>query len=503
MRNYKTSGEGGMHIQDDCFGQVCCEPNVLRARGTSLRAVQVPRDNDEHAVADEQIAGHAEQIARREDKRAQADARSREVAGVTRARRLLLCLDGVPLEVIRAAKSRGLFERFNEPSGLLSPFPTMTNVALSTMFKATPPLGYESLYFDRKARELRGGVKKYLGRRTPDKIPSSYMDDLDYQEPLPFEFLVYVAPDAVWRADMRRFRERFRAAPPARDFFAFLKATDGLLHCRGVEKLQVALESLDKILRDIQDECGDETEIVLFSDHGMNLEENRRIHLQTHLRANGFEIADRFRAANDHTIARGRHSVAAPAFGLCGYAAVYCAHETDPAWVAAALTTLEGVDFSVYRDGADVVVKGARGAARIRREEDGDGGARYAYEQLSGDPLELSPTRSVLGAAGDTDARGFASDRAWFARTAGHTYPDALANLYSSLHDERVRHTADVLVSCHDGYYYGAYPFSRMIRLLATHGNAMRSSTHAFLMSTHRSFPAHVRASESQPYLRG
>ena len=44
------------------------------------------------------------------------------------------------------------------------------------------------MYFDRKARELRGGIGKYLGRRTPDKIPSSYMDDLDYQEPLPFEF---------------------------------------------------------------------------------------------------------------------------------------------------------------------------------------------------------------------------------------------------------------------------------------------------------------------------
>ncbi|HEX2269014.1 MAG TPA: hypothetical protein VHH35_05750, partial [Pyrinomonadaceae bacterium] len=187
----------------------------------------------------------------------------------TRPRRLLLCLDGVPHKLIVDAKQRGLFDSFGPPTRLLSPFPTMTNVALSAMFDASPPAGYESLYFDKRAGELRGGIRKYLGRRTPDKIPSSYMDDLDYQEPLPFEFLIYVAPEKVWRADMRRFREQFRAAPQNRDYFAFLKATDGLLHAQGPSRLNVALESLDKILTEIRDYCGNETEIVLFSDHGM------------------------------------------------------------------------------------------------------------------------------------------------------------------------------------------------------------------------------------------
>ena len=123
----------------------------------------------------------------------------------TRPRRILLCLDGVSHKLIEAARHRGLFDAFGPPTRLLSPFPTMTNVALSAMFDATPPAGYESLYFDRSAGELRGGIRKYLGRRTPDKIPSSYMDDLDYQEPLPFEFLIYVAPEKIWRADMQKF----------------------------------------------------------------------------------------------------------------------------------------------------------------------------------------------------------------------------------------------------------------------------------------------------------
>ena len=337
----------------------------------------------------------------------------------TRPRRLLLCLDGVPFEVIKAAKGRGMFERFGEPSCLLSPFPTMTNVALSTMLGATAPLGYESLYFDRDAQELRGGVRKYIGRRTPDNTPSSYMDELDYQEPLPFEFLVYVAPETVWRADMRRFRERFRAAPAHRDFFAFLKGTDGLLHIRGPARLYVALESLDRILTEIQDTCGAETEIILFSDHGMNLEENQRVHLQTHLRACGYSVVDRL--GREHR--GGRRNVSAPAFGLCGYAAVYCADETDTSTVAGALATLEGVDFTIRREGAsDAVVTGTRGAARIRRAQNGSG-AKFGYEQIDGDPLQLAPTLRTLGEQGHLNERGFATDAAWYEHTANHSTP--------------------------------------------------------------------------------
>ena len=417
-------------------------------------------------------------------------------AGQTRPRRLLLCLDGVPFEIMREAQARGLFAGFNAPARLLSPFPTMTNIALASMLGASAPDGYESRYFDCDAQELRGGVQKYIGRRTPDKVPSSYMDELDYQEPLPFEYLVYVAPDAVWRADMRRFRARFRAAPRERDYFGFLKGTDGLLHVRGPRKLATALESLDPLLREIQDWCGQETEIVLFSDHGMSLEESRKIHLLTHLEEQGYEVCSDFRG-------RGQRKVAVPAFGLIGFAALFCADDTDPAELSTAVNTLEGVDFSMYRDGGDaVIVRNARSTARIRCTQQNGAGMRYAYEPIDGDPLALSAIMHAMQAAGELDAQGFAADDVWLARTAAHTYPDALANLFEAMHGTRVRHTADVLLSCRDGYYYGWSVLSRYVRILATHGNAMRGSSTAFLMSTHRTFAPHVRGSEARPLLR-
>jgi Type I phosphodiesterase / nucleotide pyrophosphatase len=393
-------------------------------------------------------------------------------AGESRPRRLLLCLDGVPHKLIEAARQRGLFDAFKPPSRLLSPFPTMTNVALSAMFGATPPAGYESLYFDRDARELRGGIKKYLGRRTPDKIPSSYMDDLDYQEPLPFEFLIYVAPERVWRADMQRFRERFREAPQTRDYFAFLKATDGLLHSQGPARLAVALESLDRIIKEIRGYCGDETEIMMFSDHGMNLEENQRVPLASALRSQGFEVV-------------------IPAFGLCSYVAIYCDEQVIPE-VARASVAVAGVDFAVYRDGAEIAIESERGRARIQRERE-----EYRYLQVSGDPLALGS----LGEEFRTDKSK--TDQEWFQMTAAHKYPDAVVNIYKSVFTERVKHTADVLISLQDGYYYGWSPFGRFVRLAATHGNALQASSNAFLMSTHRQFPEFVRADAAKPLLRG
>lgn len=415
--------------------------------------------------------------------------------GRTRPRRLLLGLDGVPYDVIEAARHRGLFEGFKPHSRLLSPFPTMTNIALSAMLGATPPLGYESLYFDKSARELRGGVRKYIGRRTPDKIPSSYMDELDYQEPLAFEFLVYVAPEKVWRADLQRFRNHFRAAPQTCDYFAFLKGTDGLLHIRGPARLAVALESLDRILRELQAFCGEETEMVLFSDHGMNLRENRRVHLKTHLQQRGFTVRGSF---SEHS----RQNLAIPAFGLCGYAAIYCDDEEAGAGVANALVELEGVDFSLYVDGESAIaIKGASGSARVERRQRNNI-TTYRYIATTGDPLQLKPAAEILRQAGKLDEDGFASDHEWLKHTASHIYPDPLSNLYASLHTPRVRYTADVLVSLHDGYYYGWSPFGRFVRLAATHGNALRPSSTAFLMSTHRPLPPYVRADDAKPLLR-
>jgi hypothetical protein len=370
----------------------------------------------------------------------------------------------------------------------------MTNIALPTMLGGSTPLGYETFYFDREARELRGSVTKYLGRRTAEKIPSSYMDQLDYQEPLPFEFLVYVAPETVWRADMKRFRDRFRNAPQNRDYFAFLKGTDGLLHIRGAERLEVALHSLEIILSEIQQWCGTETEIVLFSDHGMSVKPHKRVSLQSHLRRCGFEFTKKLSDSS-------RRQVVLPSFGLIGFAALNCSTGEEPA-LTDSIIEVEGVDFALYReDPAAINVKSVRGLARIhRREENGE--VLYRYEMLKGDPLDLSPISDQLRKDGMLRADEFARAKIWTSRTAAHIYPDALANLYTSLQTSRVCNPADILVSLNDGYYVGWAAFEYIVKLAATHGNAMRASSTAFVMSTHRDFGDYVTADQANGVLK-
>ena len=156
--------------------------------------------------------------------------------------------------------------------------------------------------------------------------------------------------------------------------------------------------------------------------------------------------------------------------------------------MATASVEVTGIDFAAYKDGDGAVVENARGRARIEYEPAVDS---YRYVMATGDPLEL---RSFPG--------GFADDGEWFKRTAAHRYPNAVANIYKSLFTPRMKHTADVLLSLNDGYYYGWTPFGRFVRLAATHGNALQASSNAFLMSTHRQFAPFVRADDARALLR-
>ena len=87
----------------------------------------------------------------------------------------------------------------------------------------------------------------------------------------------------------------------------------------------------------------------MFSDHGMNLEENRRVALPQLCSGAVFKVV-------------------IPAFGLCSYAAIYCQDEDLIPEVARASVEVTGVDFAVYKEGTDVVVESARGQARIEYE---------------------------------------------------------------------------------------------------------------------------------------
>lgn len=368
----------------------------------------------------------------------------------------------------------------------------MTNIGMNAMLGAKKTLGYENLYFDRKQGRMCGGAMKYIKPRKRDEERRGYNHLLDYEEPMQYEFLVYVVPDRIFSSDLSRMIDAFKKSS-APVFYAFLKSTDGIVHLGGREKLLTVLASLDAALSELYEDHAGKLEIIAYSDHGNALVPFERVSMKTHLARYGFEPSGR--------ISNSRSAII-PGFGLCSYAPIYTAIENRRP-LAESLAELAGVDFSVFlpvEDESDNVTEliGPRGRARIHYDETLRG---FRYEQIAGDPLALAGITSELESRGLIDERGYASDRAWFEATKDHRYPDALSNIWSSVRD-RVESAADVLVSFEDGYCYGSAMFNRIVSIAATHGSALRSTSYSFLMSTHRDVASHQRAGEALSWLR-
>jgi hypothetical protein len=412
--------------------------------------------------------------------------------GAGAQKRLALAVDGVAWQSIEEMRAEeGLFKIFSQTSRLISTFPTTTGPAMTQLLETPPTLGYESLYYDPNLRALGGGIKKYIGRTREDKGKHGYNHKMNYEEPLPFEFLVYVIPDLIWEADFSRFFSKYGKVE-TRLFAAFLKSTDGIIHMGSRELLYPALRELDRRLNELYYRHSGALEIVVYSDHGNYMETCQRVDLDRHLDRAGFAIESRLRSSN---------SVVAPAFGLCSYAALYT-DEKNLRDIANALRFVEGVDFSIFQAGDRnrVCVIGADGEALIEYDEAGN---RFRYAPISGDPFNLAAPIAALREPGKLDKDGFASDRAWLEVTRDHHYPDILARARDSLSEALVKYPANLLVSLKDGYYWGYTAFEVIGSLAATHGNATAQSSYAFLMSTHRQPPQFLRANEASTFLLG
>jgi len=90
-----------------------------------------------------------------------------------------------------------------------------------------------------------------------------------------------------------------------------------------------------------------------------NFTQNRRVDLSTPLVEAGFRNTDQLEERKDFVL---------PENGLVSFAAICAANENAPA-IAAVLSTIEGVDFSVYRSGVSLLVQGAKGTARISKRQ--------------------------------------------------------------------------------------------------------------------------------------
>ena len=399
------------------------------------------------------------------------------------ARHIVICVDGVGISTISKMRGEGHFKMFHSPSRMISTFPSLTNAALSKILEpagARMTGGYEDNFFDTEANRMRGGILDRF--RSGRFVRGTFRELFDYHPSAIKSGLGYAAPPLSTYleslSDLIRLRQKARnSRRPV--FFAYTGATDSLAHLGGETLLRSFLKNLDDTIEDIARESKTPVTVTIFSDHGNDFRQYRRVALKEPLRQAGFKFESKI---------KDDQSLVLPQFGLVGSAVLFT-REKNEERLAGVLATLEGIDFVTYERDGIVHVANRRGQATIEKRND-----EYRYLAVKGDPLDL------LSIAQQTSnhrngAVGFIKDEEWFALTRASARPDAVKRIYEGA-TQGVLNRANVIINLEDGYYTGSSLLDTFTILQATHGNIGQEQSYGFVMSTKGELPPYIRAAD-------
>ncbi len=391
---------------------------------------------------------------------------------------LVIVLDGVPFGVVEDLWQQGHFRLFHPPSRVICGYPSMTDLALAEMFHTGPCLGYQALYFDRRANRLSDGNAVYLsGRNSP------WLSAMNYRCSLWWDVKVYLDPQAVFQHELADMLRTFRTVQTG-EARAYSVGSAGLGTRGGRPAIERYLQDIDRLCEQIVYERHGQVKITLTADHGHNLVANRLVSFDELLKAGGYHPARSLRGPRD---------VVTIAYGLVTYAEF----EThDPGGVGQCLLQDEDVELVCYPHGDAIVVCARTGQARITKGPDG-----FAYDATSGDPLRLAPVLERLRRDGKVSAAGAIDEEALFQATLDHEYPDPLARLWGAFH-EVVENPPDLIANLRDGACHGSKFFLAMIgQVSSTHGSLNRMNSTTFVMTMLGDLPPALRSREVLPAL--
>ena len=388
-------------------------------------------------------------------------------------RELYVLLDGVPFDLLAEFYEQGHFRLFRRPSRMISTFPSMTDVAFAEIFELSPVVAYEAGYYDHAKGKLHDGSRVYLSG-----INEPWNALLDYRGTLWMDALGYVWPRWKFDDELKAIFDGYRKSPQKR-----YTGYSGASACMGTALgRQGYLEQLVKV----EQQCEavmlatrGKVNITIFADHGHNLTKAKPLPLNDLLRKAGFRVTDQLRNPED---------VVVPQFGLVTFASI---NTLRPERVASAAAQMKGINLTLYRDAQEnVVVQNRSGRAIVSRRD-----GRYRYLAESGDPLGLADIVEGLRGAGLLDAEGYAADEDWFAATAEHKYPDALARVWRAFHG-LVQNPPTVIVTTTDQWYCGKGKFDFFVDINSTHGSLNAANSLTFAMSTAGGLPKNLRLTD-------
>jgi len=391
-------------------------------------------------------------------------------------RHLVIILDGFGYEVVKKFYDEGHLRLFHAPSKVVSPYPTLTDLAIEDALAYSPCRGMEALYYDRRKGAVVGGSMAYLGGEN-----QPYDRLLQYRAAMLWDAIGYLYPWAVFGKEVNDAKALFDKAA-TQEMLAYFVSSAGVGTAQGADGQRRCLELVERLVNQITWETRGLTKITMLADHGHSYTPSTRIALEDYLTAKGWRLTDSPTGARDVAYVR---------FGLETYASFATNSAAD---LAADLAAAEGVELASFAQGPDVVVLGRDGGKAVISRHGQD---RYGYRCVQGDPLKLNSILSNLNA----DADGSYDGRELLAATIDHVYPDAPARLWRA-HFAMVENPPDVIVSLEDKYYSGSRSFGGSVKVASTHGSLNSRNSLTFIMSTAGPLPAFLRSADIPAEMR-
>lgn len=389
---------------------------------------------------------------------------------------IVLLLDGVAYDRVRALYNAGRFRLLRPPTRVISTFPSLTDVAYDQFFGTGPTPGFEAGYFDRSANRETAGASVYLAGENERWIAA-----VDYRMSFLRDALMYLTPQSTYTAELNNARRvldrRLRAG--ARQVVLYLLSTDGLGHMVSAEHMERRLTELDAWIERAAYDWRGEVEFVVLADHGNTTTPPTRFDIHRILRDAGLRVAKRLDRSGD---------VCVPLFGLLDMARI---HTYDDATRDRVVQTLRGrpeVSVLAWREGDAAVLESTDGLARVTA----GAGYRYRCEVIRGDPLQLS---AVCAAGAERSADE------WLQATRDSEHPAAPPRVWDAFFRVSTE-KPDVIVSLSANAFVGSGFFSALTRMHGTHGGLSRQASEAFLMCGASDLPATLFLADTSDALR-
>lgn len=392
---------------------------------------------------------------------------------------LLLALDGAPLRVIQEAQRRGAFEGWPEVVGMITPYPSMTNVGFTAILApiGLPSAieGYEIRRFLIEENRIHGGKSKasvYPWKDQFHVISSTLGSKLN----------LYTSPVKATDKLLDKIEEIAMASFIPQVILSHIPSTDMTAHLKGEEETIEVVMKVDAMLSRLipahREKFGRDLQVILLSDHGNGAEKVWNTNgLRDALRDAGFKFGKKLETPND---------IVAPIYGAVNYGPLYL----DPSRARDAATAAVGhtsVEVASWVSGNQEITVLSKGQEAVIRWTETDGVPRYAYETVVGDPLGMKDALTALEAEQELDGEGFASRSAWFEASTDEYYPDAVVRLVNAHVRRWVENPATVLLSLGPRYAWGLATTRLGAGLLGgrqegTHGGLDRDSSLAFIL---------------------